>query len=91
LELLLFRNVKHTCSSALVNLRVYIAFFLIVFLCPVYSVRLCVHLKPEKPKNLKKPKKPKNLHIFLKNLRFLPALVATRYEEHSPINSLTCL
>jgi len=40
LELLLFRNVKH--SSALVNLRVQ-AFFLIVFLCPVYRVGLCVH------------------------------------------------
>jgi len=28
-----------------------------------------------KPKNLKKPKKPKNLKMFLKNLRFLPALI----------------
>src|SRR6218665_2379768 len=37
-------------------------------------VRLCVDIKTYKPK---KPKKPKNLKTFLKNLRFLPALVST--------------
>ena len=40
-ELLLYRNLKH--SSALVNLHVYSLIFFIVFLCPVYRVRLCVH------------------------------------------------
>jgi len=41
--LLLFRNVKH--SNALVNLRVGLQAFLIVFLCPcsVPRVGLCVH------------------------------------------------
>src|SRR6218665_2358632 len=45
---------------------------------PVSSVRRATlrTFNPKKPKNLKKTKKPKNLIFFLKNLRFLPALVS---------------
>ena len=78
MELLLFRNVKH--CSALVNL--------LLDRIPVPSVlRATVRtLKPKKPKKLKNTLKTKNLNLFLKSLRFLPALVET--DNRQPINPL---
>src|SRR6218665_64083 len=50
----------------------------------------CATVRTLKPKNLKpkNPKKPKNLKTFLKNLRFLPALVLRRLCLAHPIKYL---